>query len=494
MAETVPSAETTDRAETIVPAAVDSPPSGQAAGLTRSRPRAVKRQERLDARRREREAAAAAGVELPRRQIVVADSDGDATRKRARSAANVPNAASSTDVSVKGKGRSDIVGAPRRPQIRRDRALGLPFEADYNDHFETSAEAIADVFPAVNMIRLLTFPADPSRFTVYDPYFCAGAVVKIWHDLGIEHVIHEKRDFYKDIEAGEVPRHDHMLVTNPPFSGDHLSRLFTFLVQRRKPFAVLCPDYIAKKAWYVKLVRQHFAAAKWRPKHAPLTTVEDATHQTKAKRRKGSKNNAASSSGPAAAAMQTSSVSAQSGWAAAFASHPAFQQQPASLPPTAGSGDAATPLCHAASMTGGLEEADDLDADDTSRSSTWVTPAGALGPEPFYIIPRQRRYEYHHPLGAGHGLSHFASMWYVWAGPARIHEEVLRELRFGRTEGTGGGGTDTESSAGRDLGSASTSRDGKRVVCVEGLQALAQREALQSIKVRAAAITRDGHQ
>jgi hypothetical protein len=40
-------------------------------------------------------------------------------------------------------------------------------------------------------------------------------------------------DFYEVKAAGKCPEYD-ILVTNPPFSGDHLERIFRFVVKSNK--------------------------------------------------------------------------------------------------------------------------------------------------------------------------------------------------------------------------------------------------------------------
>ena len=42
--------------------------------------------------------------------------------------------------------------------------------------------------------------------------------------LGFESVYNRNEDFYAAIEAGHTPEHD-VLVTNPPYSGEHKRRL-----------------------------------------------------------------------------------------------------------------------------------------------------------------------------------------------------------------------------------------------------------------------------
>lgn len=168
--------------------------------------------------------------------------------RRAKKLARVKDAASALD------------NGNRRPRH--------PFKANYLDHFETSMDALQHLLPAIRAHQELTHPSCPEKYCIYDPYYCAGKIVELWRQLGIA-TIHEDRDFYKDIEEGTVPPFNSfdILVTNPPFSGDHVERLFHFLVEKyQRPFAVLLPDYIATKKWYQELIETHFASAQQGPR------------------------------------------------------------------------------------------------------------------------------------------------------------------------------------------------------------------------------------
>ncbi|ESL10063.1 hypothetical protein TRSC58_02209 [Trypanosoma rangeli SC58] len=267
-----------------------------------------------------------------------------------------------------------------RPRTEHDAAaapLSHPFKAEFNDHFETSMEALRDVAVVVDQLRRLQRPSAPENFVVYDPYYCAGTVLHHWNALGVQRVIHENRDFYRDIAEGKVPPDYDMLVTNPPFSGDHIERLFDYLVTAKKPFAFLVPDYTATKDWYRAAVRRHFTAAPPSGKgdiNAPRHTRPKAS----------------------AAALQP----------------PPFLKMD---PPA----DAETPLN------------DTINKINREKDKGGGEETVPIGTEPFYLVPRSC-YDFRHPKGAGNDHSHFRSMWFVWAG--RHTTEVLRgaKVEFAR--------------------------------------------------------------
>ncbi len=95
----------------------------------------------------------------------------------------------------------------------------FPYDTDYCDHFETPRQAYDDIAPILDMLLLSTQKPSRSKITIYDPYFCDGRAGRMLRELGFQ-VQHDKRDFYKDIQNGNIPHHD-ILVTNPPFSDQH---------------------------------------------------------------------------------------------------------------------------------------------------------------------------------------------------------------------------------------------------------------------------------
>jgi len=91
----------------------------------------------------------------------------------------------------------------------------FPYSVDYCDHFETPEQAYQDL----KVILDVMFEKIGDK-KVYDPYYCDGkASMLMKRVLGCQ-VIHEKRDFYKDIDQDTVPPHD-ILITNPPYSDTH---------------------------------------------------------------------------------------------------------------------------------------------------------------------------------------------------------------------------------------------------------------------------------
>lgn len=139
----------------------------------------------------------------------------------------------------------------------RWKAADFPYKVDYNDHFETPECAYRDIKPLMDWIHKNN-NNDKDNPILYDPYYCNGATKRHLKELGYDNVIHEKRDFYQDITNQTIPNYD-IFVTNPPYSEEHKIRCLQFcvqqLVERKRPFFLLLPTYVAAKHYYTKAIQ-----------------------------------------------------------------------------------------------------------------------------------------------------------------------------------------------------------------------------------------------
>jgi hypothetical protein len=130
------------------------------------------------------------------------------------------------------------------------------FEVDYNDHFETPKQAYVDLLPWLDSI-CTQLHKNRGELQIYDPYYCQGKMKEYLGELGFTQVINENRDFYEDVRRSKVPKYD-VLVTNPPYSGEHKTKLLQFLQQSQtkknsqeiQPFALLLPLYTITKSYW----------------------------------------------------------------------------------------------------------------------------------------------------------------------------------------------------------------------------------------------------
>jgi hypothetical protein len=154
----------------------------------------------------------------------------------------------------------------------------FPYPTDADDHCETPLEAFEHiVFFLQTMSRSFCGHASSScssskrsssTLRIYDPYYCDGAVKRNFSALGFPNVYNEKQDCYaiwkeasspssplsSTTTTTDLPEFD-VLVTNPPYSGDHVERLMEFVTSRRfgnRPWCLLLPNWVHKKDYYIR--------------------------------------------------------------------------------------------------------------------------------------------------------------------------------------------------------------------------------------------------
>ena len=128
-----------------------------------------------------------------------------------------------------------------------------PFETDYNDHFETSLAAYRDIAPILDLYAQ-RLGKTRSQLRIYDPYFCAGAMVSHLQSLGFSNVHNTNTDCYRVWAERRTPDYD-VLLTNPPFSGTHKERCLRQCVAMKKGWIVLLPSYCATKNYMAQAVQ-----------------------------------------------------------------------------------------------------------------------------------------------------------------------------------------------------------------------------------------------
>jgi len=129
-----------------------------------------------------------------------------------------------------------------------------PFEVDDADHCETGVESYADVVPVLDLV-CARVGRTRATLRIYDPYYCDGAVVRNLGRYGFTAVRNECEDFYECVARGRVPEHD-VVVTNPPYSGDHVSRLLAWCVSGRKPAFLLLPNHFYAKPYFARTLKE----------------------------------------------------------------------------------------------------------------------------------------------------------------------------------------------------------------------------------------------
>jgi hypothetical protein len=144
-----------------------------------------------------------------------------------------------------------VKAQPSKKRKRADPITEHPFPTDYCDHFETPLRAYQDI-EAVLAALAKKLSKSRAQLRIWDPYFCEGAVTQHLKALGYSSVHHENADFYAVIKAEQQPQYD-VLLTNPPYSGDHKQKCLEYCVSSGKPWLLLIPNYIANKDYYRRI-------------------------------------------------------------------------------------------------------------------------------------------------------------------------------------------------------------------------------------------------
>ena len=123
-----------------------------------------------------------------------------------------------------------------------------PYTVNEDDHCETPVEAYSDIASLLNRLAVSIGKTD-EKLKIYDPYHCEGSVIARLATIGFGNVYNEKEDFYASILNNEVPEYD-VLVTNPPYSSEHMKKLLRFCAESKKPWFLLLPNYVYMKDYY----------------------------------------------------------------------------------------------------------------------------------------------------------------------------------------------------------------------------------------------------
>ncbi len=125
-----------------------------------------------------------------------------------------------------------------------------PFQVDSADHCETPFEAYQDISLFLQLYAE-SVGKTKGNLSIYDPYFCAGSVVNNLNTLGYSQVYNKCEDFYEKQRKGRLPNYD-VLVTNPPYSSDHVEKLFQFVSSKKanKCFVLLLPSYFCQRKYF----------------------------------------------------------------------------------------------------------------------------------------------------------------------------------------------------------------------------------------------------
>ena len=136
----------------------------------------------------------------------------------------------------------------------RDLTTARSWDSPEEDHCETPEGAYRDIEPLLFKLSRLFGKKGKDELNIYDPFFCEGAVRDHLNSLGFPNVHNVPEDFYEVQREGRIPTHD-VLVTNPPFSGDHIASLLNFarLGNEKRPFMALLPNWVCNKQYFTSV-------------------------------------------------------------------------------------------------------------------------------------------------------------------------------------------------------------------------------------------------
>ena len=135
------------------------------------------------------------------------------------------------------------------------------FSVDDTDHCETPAAAYSDLLCLLDACCHI-LGKTRRRLRIYDPFYCDGAVIRHLGNAGFVDVYNRCEDFYKVQAAGKVPSYE-VIVTNPPYSGEHIEKLLAFCASSGKPWFCLLPNWVYTKSYY----SQHVHAVWYLVRH-----------------------------------------------------------------------------------------------------------------------------------------------------------------------------------------------------------------------------------
>lgn len=126
----------------------------------------------------------------------------------------------------------------------------LPSPGCSADDRETPLIAVQDVFPLVSAFSDSSMKM-MQDVDIYDPYYCKGAIREHLLSLGCNRrrIHNDPVDCYAAQKNKAVPLFD-VLISNPPYSGDHIQRCIHYAVASAKPWALLLPSNVFLRPWF----------------------------------------------------------------------------------------------------------------------------------------------------------------------------------------------------------------------------------------------------
>ncbi len=137
----------------------------------------------------------------------------------------------------------------------------FPYPTNPDDHCETPRQSYLDILPILNKLST-SFGGEKYSMRIYDPYYCDGSVVQHLSSLGFTEVYNKKEDCYEVWENSNSPPQYDVLITNPPYSEDHIEKLMNYVTSPafgNRPWLLLMPQWVHKKEYYLNAISRRRA-------------------------------------------------------------------------------------------------------------------------------------------------------------------------------------------------------------------------------------------
>lgn len=209
-------------------------------------------------RRQLRQQAPVSQESAPRVPAAVAAAAAPAPRKKRRKEGQAPAVAAAAAPALRQRRRQEAPLADSAPATGNGNTFvpkdgPYTYEPDPDDHCETDIRAYQHLKPVLKQLEKSIYKTNAGDLRIWDPYYCNGGTVKNLATLGFPKVHNRNEDFYAVLASKKLPAHD-VLVTSPPYSGDHIERCMRHCAFSGKPWCVLLPNWVSSKDYFKELL------------------------------------------------------------------------------------------------------------------------------------------------------------------------------------------------------------------------------------------------
>ena len=125
------------------------------------------------------------------------------------------------------------------------------------DDRETPLRALEDIFPIITSI-IEYKQCSLNEFLIYDPYYCNGNIKRRLESLGLNrnNIYNDPIDCYYAQKYNLIKSFD-LLLSNPPYSSDHIRRCIQYSIKSEKPWLLLLPSNVIHRSWFNQEIKDY---------------------------------------------------------------------------------------------------------------------------------------------------------------------------------------------------------------------------------------------